>query len=55
LLIHPVDYEQEKRYPLVVTVHGGTESHYSNGWITSYSRPESPIEKQWIPNESIRE
>ena len=39
ILIYPVDYEKEKQYPLVVIVHGGPESHYSNGWMTSYSRP----------------
>jgi dipeptidyl aminopeptidase/acylaminoacyl peptidase len=39
LLIYPVDYEKGQQYPLVVIVHGGPESHYSNGWMTSYSRP----------------
>ncbi len=39
LLIYPVGHEPEKKYPLVVIVHGGPESHYSNGWLTSYSRP----------------
>jgi len=39
LLIYPVGYEPGKKYPLVVIVHGGPESHYSNGWLTSYSRP----------------
>jgi dipeptidyl aminopeptidase/acylaminoacyl peptidase len=39
LLIYPVDYEKGKQFPLVVIVHGGPESHYSNGWLTSYSRP----------------
>ena len=37
LLIHPLDYEEGKRYPLILIVHGGPESHYSNGWLTSYS------------------
>jgi dipeptidyl aminopeptidase/acylaminoacyl peptidase len=39
LLIHPVGYDAQRRYPLVVLVHGGPESHYSNGWLTSYSMP----------------
>ena len=25
--------------PLIMVVHGGPESHYSNGWLTSYSLP----------------
>ncbi len=39
LLIYPVDYQAGKNYPLTVLVHGGPESHYSNGWLSSYSRP----------------
>lgn len=39
ILIYPVSYQERNRYPLIVTVHGGPESHYSNGWITNYSRP----------------
>jgi dipeptidyl aminopeptidase/acylaminoacyl peptidase len=39
LLIHPVDYTEGDKYPLVVIVHGGPESHYSNGWLTRYSTP----------------
>ena len=38
ILIFPVDYKGTERYPLIVIVHGGPESHYSNGWMTSYSR-----------------
>ena len=37
LLIYPLDYEEGERYPLILIVHGGPESHYSNGWLTSYS------------------
>jgi len=37
LLIYPVDYEKGKTYPLLVIVHGGPESNYSNDWITRYS------------------
>lgn len=39
LLIHPAGYEKGKRYPLIVYVHGGPESHHSNGWLSSYSTP----------------
>ena len=39
LLIKPLGYEEGKRYPLITVVHGGPESHYSNGWLTSYSLP----------------
>ncbi len=39
LLIHPVGYQEGTLYPLVVQVHGGPEAHYSNGWVSSYSRP----------------
>ena len=40
LLIHPVDYAGKARtYPLIVYVHGGPESHHSNGWLSSYSTP----------------
>ena len=37
LLIYPLDHQPGKRYPLILSVHGGPESHYSNGWITRYS------------------
>lgn len=39
ILIKPAGYEEGQEYPLVVIVHGGPESHYSNGWMSSYSRP----------------
>jgi dipeptidyl aminopeptidase/acylaminoacyl peptidase len=39
ILIYPVNYDTKKRYPLIVYVHGGPESHYSNGWISSSTRP----------------
>jgi dipeptidyl aminopeptidase/acylaminoacyl peptidase len=39
LLIYPVNYQEGQSYPLVVIVHGGPESHYSNEWLTSYSQP----------------
>jgi len=37
LLIKPVDYEKGKTYPLLVIVHGGPESNYSDDWVTRYS------------------
>lgn len=39
LLIKPVGYDSEKKYPLVLYVHGGPESHHSNGWLSRYSTP----------------
>jgi dipeptidyl aminopeptidase/acylaminoacyl peptidase len=39
MLIYPANYKSGKTYPLVVYVHGGPESHYSNKWISAYSRP----------------
>ncbi len=37
ILIRPLNEVQRTRYPLVVVVHGGPESHIRNGWISSYS------------------
>ena len=39
LLVYPTKYRKGRRYPLVVYVHGGPESHRSNGWLNSYSWP----------------
>jgi dipeptidyl aminopeptidase/acylaminoacyl peptidase len=39
ILVYPVGYNAGARYPLAVMVHGGPESHYSNGWVTRYSEP----------------
>ena len=39
LLIRPLDEEAGRRYPLIMAVHGGPESHVSHGWLTSYSLP----------------
>ncbi|KZN64969.1 alpha/beta hydrolase family protein [Pseudoalteromonas luteoviolacea] len=39
VLIYPLDYEKGQRYPLIMSVHGGPESHDKNGWLTSYSDP----------------
>lgn len=39
ILIRPLDPQEGKRYPLILTVHGGPESHLRNGWLTSHSNP----------------
>jgi len=39
ILMHPVKRGKTSRVPLIVTVHGGPESHYRNGWLTYYSMP----------------
>ena len=39
LLIRPLDEAKGQRYPLILTVHGGPEAHYRNGWLTTYSSP----------------
>ena len=39
VLVYPLDYKKGQRYPLIMSVHGGPESHDRNGWITAYSRP----------------
>ncbi len=38
ILIHPFK-EERGGNPLIIFVHGGPEFHYSNGWMTNYSRP----------------
>lgn len=39
ILIYPLNYQQGTAVPLITVVHGGPESHYSNGWLTGYSNP----------------
>lgn len=39
ILIRPLDEQPGRRYPLILSVHGGPEAHESNGWLTNYSRP----------------
>ncbi len=39
VLIKPLNYVEGRRYPLVMIVHGGPESHVPNGWVTTYSSP----------------
>jgi dipeptidyl aminopeptidase/acylaminoacyl peptidase len=38
VLIYPVDFEEGKRYPLIVYAHGGPEAAEQNGWNTSYGK-----------------
>lgn len=39
VLVHPLDEQPGRRYPLILAVHGGPEAHVSDGWITTYSQP----------------
>ncbi|HET6528122.1 MAG TPA: S9 family peptidase [Balneolaceae bacterium] len=39
MLIYPVNFQKGQKYPLITVVHGGPESHYDNGWLTSYFEP----------------
>ncbi|MDP2561900.1 S9 family peptidase [Psychrobium sp. 1_MG-2023] len=39
VLVYPIDYKKGQRYPLIMSVHGGPESHDKDGWVTNYSRP----------------
>lgn len=39
VLVYPRDRKEGERYPLILTVHGGPESHVPNGWVTRYSYP----------------
>jgi dipeptidyl aminopeptidase/acylaminoacyl peptidase len=54
LLIHPVGYQEGKRYPMVVLAHGGPEAHFSEGWNTNYSAPGQVLAGRgffaWYPN-----
>jgi dipeptidyl aminopeptidase/acylaminoacyl peptidase len=39
VLVRPLDEKKGQRYPLVLYVHGGPESHHSNAWLTNYGDP----------------
>ena len=39
ILMLPVGYNSNQKYPLILYVHGGPESHHSNGWLSRYSTP----------------
>ncbi len=36
VLLYPVDYDENKTYPMIVYIHGGPEAAVQNGWVTSY-------------------
>jgi len=35
-LVYPVDYEEGRRYPLVVSIHGGPHSRYADTWFPEF-------------------
>ncbi|MEF3081731.1 S9 family peptidase [Luteimonas sp. SMYT11W] len=39
LLVHPLERRGNARVPLILVVHGGPESHFSNAWLNAYSQP----------------
>jgi dipeptidyl aminopeptidase/acylaminoacyl peptidase len=39
ILMKPFGYKEGEKYPLVLYVHGGPESHHSNGWLSRYATP----------------
>jgi dipeptidyl aminopeptidase/acylaminoacyl peptidase len=39
VLVRPLDAQAGRRYPLILTVHGGPEAHDRNGWATGYANP----------------
>lgn len=54
VLVYPLDYKEGKRYPMISFVHGGPESHRSNGWNTRYADPVQVVAAKgyfaFIPN-----
>lgn len=39
VLIYPTRYKKNKKYPLIMMVHGGPEAHISDEWLDKYSYP----------------
>lgn len=39
ILIYPIEYKKGEKYPLIVDVHGGPESHLTNRWVSRYGSP----------------
>ena len=39
ILVYPLAFQPGMRYPLIVSVHGGPEGNYANGWLTGYQHP----------------
>ena len=54
MLVLPIGYQEGRRYPLVIVAHGGPESHFSNGWLTTYSNRGHLLAARgivsWYPN-----
>jgi dipeptidyl aminopeptidase/acylaminoacyl peptidase len=46
IVIHPADSPPRGGSPLVMMIHGGPESHYSNGWMSNYGRPAQSLAAQ---------
>ena len=38
ILVKPIDFSPDKKYPLILQIHGGPEHCFLNGWNTSYNR-----------------
>lgn len=38
VLLYPLNFEEEKKYPLITYIHGGPEAAEQNGWSTGYGR-----------------
>jgi dipeptidyl aminopeptidase/acylaminoacyl peptidase len=54
VLMWPVDAVVGKKAPLVIVAHGGPESHFSDGWLTSYGNWGQALAARgtmvWFPN-----
>jgi dipeptidyl aminopeptidase/acylaminoacyl peptidase len=54
VLLYPLGFEADARYPLVIVAHGGPESHYNNEWVTGYSTWGQLLSRNgyfvWYPN-----
>ncbi|MGD2135409.1 MAG: alpha/beta fold hydrolase, partial [Gemmatimonadales bacterium] len=54
VLLYPLDFQDGRRYPLVIVAHGGPESHYNNRWVTGYSSWGQLLSRRgyfvWYPN-----
>ncbi|MCB9831440.1 MAG: S9 family peptidase [Planctomycetes bacterium] len=54
ILIKPLHFDESKRYPLVIVVHGGPEAHFLDGWNTDYARWGQVLSARgylvWYPN-----
>ncbi|MEJ2383698.1 MAG: S9 family peptidase [Xanthomonadales bacterium] len=46
IVVHPLDKPLFGKPPLVLIIHGGPEAHFSNGWMSGYSRPAQVLAAQ---------